>query len=91
MKRYVIKIYGIVQGVGFESFVYHQAKVHQLKGFVKNCGDYVLLDCEGERENICTFLLEAIKKPSPLWNIEKIRAYLLVTWDYTQFSIIGEV
>lgn len=34
-KRYLIKIEGIVQGVGFRPFVYNKAKEFHLKGYVK--------------------------------------------------------
>lgn len=88
MKRYVIKIYGTFEGVEVNSYIYHQAIKYQLKGFVKHCSDYILLDCEGEKENIRLFLLEVIKNPPSIVEIEKVRAYLLALYHYRQFSIV---
>ncbi|MBE6056830.1 acylphosphatase, partial [Clostridium sp.] len=50
-KRYLIKIEGIVQGVGFRPFVYNNAKKFQLKGYVKNKGGMVEIDLEGNKGN----------------------------------------
>lgn len=88
MKRYVFKIYGLNQGNSFSQFIYNQAIKSQLKGFVKQCRDYVLLDCEGEKENIRTFLLEVLKKPTRLIKIEKVKAFLLVPYHYKKFTMI---
>ncbi|MBN2013578.1 MAG: carbamoyltransferase HypF [Candidatus Altiarchaeota archaeon] len=38
-KNAIIRISGIVQGVGFRPFIYRIAKKHKIKGYVKNLGD----------------------------------------------------
>lgn len=88
MKRYVLKIYGTNQGNNFSQFIYNQAIKNQLKGFVKQCRNYVLLDCEGDKQNVQVFLLEVIKKPTLLVKIEKVKAFLLVPYHYTKFTMI---
>jgi hydrogenase maturation protein HypF len=50
--RYIVKIYGIVQGVGFLPFVYKKAQDFKIYEYVKNIGGAVLIDCYGRRENI---------------------------------------
>lgn len=71
--RYIVKIYGIVQGVGFRPFVYKKAKEFKIYGYVKNIGGSILIDCSGKRENIKQFILEIIKKPPDLAKIEKVQ------------------
>lgn len=71
--RYIVKIYGIVQGVGFRPFVYKKAKDFRIYGYVKNIGGAVLIDCSGERKNIKEFIIEIIKNPPILAKIEKVQ------------------
>lgn len=71
--RYIVKIYGIVQGVGFRPFIYNKANDFKISGYVKNIGGAVLIDCSGERENIKQFMLHIIKKPPKLAKIEKVQ------------------
>lgn len=75
--RYIVKIYGIVQGVGFRPFVYKKAKDFKIYGYVKNIGGAVLIDCLGKRENIKQFMLNIIKKPPNLAKIEKVQCTLI--------------
>ncbi|AWK51962.1 carbamoyltransferase HypF [Clostridium beijerinckii] len=71
--RYIVKIYGIVQGVGFRPFIYKKANDFKIYGYVKNIGGAVLIDCSGKRENIKHFILDVIKKPPNLAKIEKVQ------------------
>ena len=53
MKRAIIHITGIVQGVGFRPFVYRIAKSLSLPGYVLNLGDAgVEIVVEGSEEKI---------------------------------------
>jgi acylphosphatase len=54
-----IVVQGIVQGVGFRYFVYHQATKLALNGYVRNLsnGD-VEIEAEGERSLLEIFLAE---------------------------------
>ena len=71
--RYIVKIYGIVQGVGFRPFVYKKANDFKIYGYVKNIGGAVVIDCSGKRENIKYFILDVIKRPPNLAKIEKVQ------------------
>jgi hydrogenase maturation protein HypF len=71
--QYIIKIYGIVQGVGFRPFVYKKAKDFQIYGWVENAGGAVVIHCTGARDNLKHFILAVVKKPPSLAKIEKIR------------------
>lgn len=72
-KRYLIKIEGIVQGVGFRHFVYNRATEFNLKGYVKNKGGMVEVDLEGYKENIKSFILELVKSPPIMAKIEDLK------------------
>ena len=71
--RYKIKIYGIVQGVGFRPFVYKKAKDYKIHGWTQNVGGAVVIDCTGTRDNIKHFILGILKDPPSLAKIEKVQ------------------
>lgn len=62
--RKVILVEGIVQGVGFRPFVYKLAFDLNLKGWVNNSSLGVIVDIEGEKEKIISFI-ESIKNNAP--------------------------
>jgi hydrogenase maturation protein HypF len=70
--RVKIKVKGIVQGVGFRPFVYRIAKKNNLKGYVKNLGNYVEILVEGKREDIESFINDLKNKKPPLSRIDKL-------------------
>ena len=61
---YNIKVFGIVQGVGFRPFVDRLAKRFNLKGSVANRGSYVEIFVQGAEEVIKSFC-QAIESESP--------------------------
>ncbi len=66
MKRLQIKIQGTVQGVGFRPFVYRIAKDRNLKGFIKNSPEGVLIEIEGKKEDLESFIFNLKMKKPPL-------------------------
>ncbi len=58
MNSYRIKIYGIVQGVGFRPFVKREADRLGIRGTVQNKGSYVEIRAYGSEERIRLFLDE---------------------------------
>ncbi|MGB9628557.1 MAG: acylphosphatase, partial [Thermodesulfobacteriota bacterium] len=48
MKRVVVEITGIVQGIGFRPFIFNLAQKHLIRGWVLNNEKGVLIDAEGE-------------------------------------------
>ncbi|WP_270565603.1 carbamoyltransferase HypF [Clostridium beijerinckii] len=87
--RYIIKIYGIVQGVGFRPFVYEKAKDFKIRGSVQNIGGAVVIDCLGERENIKQFIFNVIKRPPSIAKIERIEC-TLIKKDFSTISCLDE-
>ncbi|KZE43344.1 hypothetical protein AV540_25305 [Brevibacillus parabrevis] len=56
MERVKISIHGVVQGVGFRPFIYRIALSYNLSGFTRNqCGE-VIIEIEGNKEDIKLFL-----------------------------------
>lgn len=86
-KRYLIKIYGTVQGIGFRPFVYNEAVKYKIGGFVKNSNGHVIVDVTGTREDIKHFLIKIIKNPPSLAVIDKITCITLNNLHYTDFKI----
>ncbi|WP_017209201.1 carbamoyltransferase HypF [Clostridium beijerinckii] len=87
--RYIVKIYGIVQGVGFRPFVYEKARDFKIRGSVQNIGGAVVIDCLGERENIKRFMFNVIKRPPSIAKIERVEC-TLVKKDLSTISCLDE-
>ena len=57
IKRYRLRFYGMVQGVGFRYTAMHAANMHRLTGYVKNEYDgSVSCEVQGSEEDIGLFL-----------------------------------
>ena len=65
MQRVRLDVTGAVQGVGFRPFVWRLASTEGLGGFVRNTGDGVAIEIEGDGKAIGRFLrrLEAEMPP----------------------------
>jgi hydrogenase maturation protein HypF len=87
-KRYFLKAQGIVQGVGFRPYVYNQADFYHIKGWVSNCGSSLVIDFEGERNNIKNFLIKIIKQPPVLSDIQSVEIITKRYLGYESFQII---
>ncbi len=61
--RLKIKVKGLVQGVGFRPFVFNLAGSLDLKGFVKNTSEGVVIEIEGKRAGL---FLERLRNEKPL-------------------------
>ncbi len=83
--RLKIVIKGIVQGVGFRPFVYNLAKSLNLKGFVLNSTDGVIIEIEGDEST--AFIERLQKEAPPLSKIMRIDIINLPYFGYTEFSI----
>ncbi len=74
MKRYRFIFKGLVQGVGFRPFIYSIARKLGLTGFVKNTGEGVLAEFQGDlaSEQITQYIISNLPKNAIL---EKIEVY----------------
>ncbi len=72
LKRMYIRIFGIVQGVGFRRYVQINAVRLGIKGYAKNLPDgSVEIVAEGYEESL-NKLLEIIRRGPPLSKVENI-------------------
>ncbi|RLI93791.1 MAG: carbamoyltransferase HypF [Candidatus Altiarchaeales archaeon] len=89
LRRAVIHVSGIVQGVGFRPFVYRLAIHHNLKGYVLNLGDAgVEIVLEGEDSAINEFVEDLKSKKPPTARIDSLK----ITWmqykgEFNDFKI----
>ena len=83
-----VRVWGIVQGVGFRPFVFRLAHDHNLKGSVRNTSCNVEIEIEGRREDIDGFLNDLEAKSPPMSHIEKIEHSFLPAKGFKSFDIL---
>lgn len=91
VKRYSVIITGIVQGVGFRPFIYNLAKSLSLCGWVNNSSQGVIIEVEGEHNNLNDFIEKIKNNPPPLSNIKSISIKEESLKKYSDFQIIASV
>ncbi len=89
VERVQIIIKGIVQGVGFRPAVYTLAESLDLKGYVTNTSEGVLVDIEGAR--VADFVQCLRSEPPPLSRITDLTVNQLPHHGYTDFTILASV
>ena len=85
--RTLVRVDGIVQGVGFRPFVYSLATGLGLAGLVGNDVDGVFAEVEGAPEAVSEFMLALRRDAPPLASIERIATSPLRPDGSTVFSI----
>lgn len=87
-----IKVYGIVQGVGFRPLVYRVAKKFSICGTVRNVGGYVDIMVQADKEAIEGFLDELQNKDNGQAQIVKLEIDEIVSSErhnvYRDFIIL---
>jgi hydrogenase maturation protein HypF len=73
-ERRRLEIRGVVQGVGFRPFVHRLAARSGLAGSVLNDGDGVVVEVEGQPENLDDFVRALCREAPPLATIESVVA-----------------
>ena len=87
-----IKIYGIVQGVGFRPFVHKTVTALSLCGFIRNTSFGAEGEFEGSREDILTLISTLQNDAPPLAFIESVDvAYSDTLRGYTRFDIAESI
>lgn len=87
-RAYEIKIYGIVQGVGFRPFIYNLAKSLYIKGWVGNSDSSVLIRAEGNCEHLQEFIEKIGSSAPPLSVIKDIEINPMPFEGFEDFKII---
>ncbi|MBR6403868.1 MAG: carbamoyltransferase HypF [Eubacterium sp.] len=88
MLTYNIRVYGIVQGVGFRPFVSRTCKENGIKGTVANKGSYVEIFAQGEEECVNKLLGALNNSPPERSNILNIISHECETQEFDSFEII---
>jgi hydrogenase maturation protein HypF len=89
--RAIVRVTGIVQGIGFRPFIYRIATKNNLKGYVSNLRDAgVEILIEGKESDIKNFLEELKSRAPPFAGIDSIKVdkYPRVRPTFNTFKII---
>ncbi len=85
----LIRVRGLVQGVGFRPTVWRLARHHGLGGWVANDGEGVIMSVRGSPAGIAGFVAELARAPPPLARIDAIeRTPSEITPDGSDFRIM---
>ncbi len=87
LARARIIVRGIVQGVGFRPFIYRLANDHELKGWVLNSTEGVVIEVEGSPNRLQEFIADITLKAPPLAVIEKVGTSFLPPVGFQSFII----
>lgn len=83
----LIRVRGVVQGVGFRPFVYRIARARGLTGWVHNDTDGVRIHAEGDENALGGFLRDLEREPPPAACIDAVDIALAAVGGFTDFSI----
>ena len=82
-----IVVRGTVQGVGFRPHVYRLAQAHQLGGWVVNTTEGVVVDAEGDEDELARFVVEVRSQAPPLAVVEEVELTYLPLAGQRTFAI----
>ena len=85
--RLKINITGAVQGVGFRPFVYRLAEEAGLRGYVLNDTNGVLIEVEGEKQELDRFLIRVDREKPVISKIYSMQHSFLEETGYKDFEI----
>ncbi len=88
MIRYIYKIQGVVQGVGFRPYIYQLATRFNLSGFVFNDSNGVTIELQGKVKDIELFDETFLDELPPLAHIDNFEKHPIPLKDETTFCII---
>ncbi len=86
-RRVCVRVEGIVQGVGFRPYVHRLAGDLDLGGFVLNDGRGVLIEVEGDRRAVESFLERLPAEAPPLARLERIASDRIAPRGEERFAI----
>lgn len=90
-RRKRLRVYGIVQGVGFRPFVYSLATDLGLVGFVGNDSRGVFIEAEGTAERLDRFVERLQSSPPPLAAIDHLESSSVDLRGELTFTIVDSV
>jgi hydrogenase maturation protein HypF len=87
LERRRFQIAGVVQGVGFRPFVYGLARRHGLAGFVLNDGSGVVIEAEGDPDQLDAFGVSLREEAPTLARVDGVVTQLLAVRGDVEFAI----
>ena len=88
LKNIRIRVYGIVQGIGFRPYISRLADEFGIKGDICNRGSYVEIHAQGERETVSAFLSAIPERAPAVSAIVRILTEEEAVAPYTEFRIL---
>ena len=85
----LLRVTGVVQGVGFRPFVYRLAARHALTGWVRNVAGTVEIHVEGGAEELEAFQQELRTEAPPVARIDALELAVAVPTGAHDFRIIA--
>lgn len=70
--RRIVRVHGVVQGVGFRPFIHRLAEENGLTGFVRNCSGEVEIDVDGHPSALDRFVAAISTEAPPLARIDAV-------------------
>ena len=86
-ERICLTIHGAVQGVGFRPFVFRLAAEIGITGWVLNTGQGVIIEAEGEPEQLAAFRERLRRERPPAASIHSLESRTLAAAGYESFEI----
>ncbi len=87
-KRYLIRVNGIVQGVGFRPFIFNLAQQFGLDGFITNTSAGVVIEVQGAENALKAFIAAIQDKAPPLSEIISLQSEEIPARAETAFRIV---
>lgn len=87
LHRIKISIKGAVQGVGFRPFIFKLATSLNLKGYVLNTPQGVIIEAEGKEKTLDDFIQRIEKEKPPISLIQNIKIENLPSNNFKNFEI----
>jgi hydrogenase maturation protein HypF len=87
--RHALRVRGAVQGVGFRPFVHRLARELGLTGWVRNDGDGVAIEVQGDAADVVRFERRIEADAPPLARIDSMTAATCPSVDEDGFSILA--
>lgn len=89
VRREILLVRGVVQGVGFRPFVYRLAQEEGLAGFIGNDTDGVTIQIEGTGKHVIAFRRRLETEAPPLSRIDLVTAHAMAPNGEREFRIIA--
>jgi len=87
-RRVLIRVRGIVQGVGFRPFIFQLAHQHKLNGWVRNQSDGVEIEAAGPAQEIDAFIRDVSAKAPPLALVVEVEVFDRAFSPLNRFRIV---